>query len=316
MSDLVSVIVTSYNHAEYLKQRMDSLLTQTYENLEIIVVDDCSTDNSLEVLAGYKHDPRVRVVSQERNRGYAAANNLAVSLCRGEYILFAECDDYSEPTQAEILYQKLAANESVGVAFSGSNMVDGRGEKFREDFSLRETSFQKLCATDTLIPKETMQKFFLIACVIPNMSAAMLKKEYFAAVSGLSPLYKACADWDFWCRIAPTCDFYYVKEPLNNFRRHRNTVGSTFNLHQQVNETYALLYAAAAKIKLTIIERLTFRINMGFIWSIYITSAPLRWVKSFPGILVGTFKYEKLNILFLLLGMIKKGRLVFQRLLN
>lgn len=316
MDALVSIIVTSYNHAEYLDQRMKTLLNQTYKNIEIIVIDDCSSDNSLEVLEKYRGNTKVEIFAGEKNQGYAKACNSGVEKCHGEYIMFAECDDYNEPTHIEVLMNAIHNNKSTGVAFCRSNMVDSQGKRFGSDFDYRETEFKKLCASDTLIPQEKMQKYFLIACVIPNMSAALISKKHHQMINGLSSDYKACSDWDFWCRISQHCDFYYITKSLNNFRHHENSVRSTFSLQLQVNEMYALLYAAAEKINLTFTERLIFRINMGFIWSIYLTSAPFSWMKSFPGILIGSFKWEKLNVLFLFLGLVKKGRFVIQRLLT
>lgn len=316
MNDLVSIIVTSYNHSEYLEQRLTSLLNQTYKNIEIIVIDDCSTDDSLDVLTKFEQFSNIMIHALKKNQGYAAACNIGVGFSRGEFIMFAECDDFNEPTHVEILLEALHFNQSAGIVFCRSNMVDSHGKRFGSDFDYREAEFQKLCKTDTLIPQERAQRFFLIACVIPNMSAALIRKRYYQAVRGLSSGYKACADWDFWCRMSRHCDLYYIEKSLNNFRRHENSVQSTFSIQQQVNEMYTLLYSAAEKTHLTIIQKLIFKINMGFIWSICLTSSPLSWMKGFPRILIGSFKYEKLNVFFLFLGLIKKSRLVFKRLLN
>src|SRR5208283_3292537 len=107
MSDIVSIIVTSYNHAEYLRQRMESLLAQTYKAFEIIVVDDCSTDESLKVLKEYERDPRVKIVALDRNGGYANACNIGVKLSSGEFIMFAECDDYNDSDHVRVLLDKI-----------------------------------------------------------------------------------------------------------------------------------------------------------------------------------------------------------------
>jgi len=90
-NELVSIVVTSYNHAEYLEQRLQSLLDQTYSNFEIIVVDDNSTDNSRQVLEKYRNNPKIKLFYNEINYGHAKTCNLGVSKCRGEYVIFAEC---------------------------------------------------------------------------------------------------------------------------------------------------------------------------------------------------------------------------------
>ena len=170
MSKLVSVIVTSYNHAEFLPQRMQSLLEQTYENIEIIVVDDCSTDNSAQVLEQYKNERHVKLEYLSENRGYANACNHGVNLSKGEYIIFAECDDYNESDHIELLVDILNENEKVGVAFCKSNIVDETGEFQEDDFQFREKKFQLLHSKNSLIKK----------CIIPSAEALlsrMVKKK-------------------------------------------------------------------------------------------------------------------------------------------
>jgi glycosyltransferase involved in cell wall biosynthesis len=316
MKNLVSIIVTSYNHAEYLQQRIDSLLTQTYPNIEIIIIDDGSTDASVTVLRKYIKYQNVTIKLLEQNLGYANACNLGVSKSNGEYIMFAECDDYSEHDHVEVLTEKLNDYESAGVAYCKSRIVDRNGNELGDDFQYRERSFQRFCSKDTLIPKEAMKKFLLISCVIPNMSAALIKRKYFDRVLGLSSSYKACADWDFWCRISDECDFFYVASPMNNFRTHPTTVRSTFGISLQVLEIFDILYKTFMKTKLSLMERFKFRINIGFIWSIYITSTPINWLRSFPSILEGSIRYEKWILFFLMLGLTKKGYYIFNRLLR
>jgi glycosyltransferase involved in cell wall biosynthesis len=312
--DLVSVIVTSYNHAEYLGQRMDSLLKQTYDLIEIIVIDDYSTDKSRDVLENYKKYPHIKVVFFDKNVGYANACNYGVGLSSGEYIMFAECDDFNEPTHIAVLMDGLSAGENIGVAYCRSNMVDQNGKKSGDDFRYREKSFRKRCSEDTVISKEEMQKFFLIHCVIPNMSAALIRKKYYYLAGGLSSTYRACADWDFWCRVVQCCDFCYVTTPLNNFRTHSTTVRSTFGIKLQVSEMFDLLYNAFIRVRLNYFERFKFRMNLGFTWANFITHSPVNWIRSFPAIWLKSIQYEKLSILYLFLGLVRKSFYIFRKL--
>jgi len=302
MHDLISIIVTSYNHAEYLEQRIESLLAQTYKNLEIIVVDDCSSDRSIRVLDKYLMDERIRIVALDANQGYAYASNLGVSLSHGDYIMFAECDDFSESGQVEILHEVLSRNTKVGVVYSKSNMVGSDGRKWGDDFRYRETAFRELCFRDTLIPRDRMQRFFLKSCVIPNMSAAMIRKVYFNEVGGLSQSYRACADWDFWCRIAKHCDFYYIATQLNNFRSHASTVRETVGITSQLLEMYRLLYDAYRKTELNRKERCKFKINTGFIWASYIPSSLTNWLKSFFPVWMGSLRYDPFTVIYLMIA--------------
>lgn len=307
MNNLVSVVVTSYNHAEYLRQRMDSLLRQTHDALQIVVVDDCSTDGSMEVLKAYEGFPRIQIVGLDKNIGYAGACNLGVSLCEGEFIMFAECDDFNEPDHVKILLERLMANEGVGVAFCRSNVVDDQGALLGDDFQVRDKRFKKLCFKDTLIEKGVMQEFLLSACVIPNMSAALIRKPYFERAGGLSSLYKASADWDFWCRISELCDFYYVSRPLNNFRTHPTTVRSTFGLRLQMVEMFDFLYGFARRLDLKGARRFRFKLGTAVIWGGRFRGNGLNWLKSFPYIWMDSLKYDKLSILYLFLAAAAKA---------
>jgi len=305
--DLISVIVTNYNHAKYLDQRMESLLNQTYPNLEIIVIDNCSTDNSLEVLAKYKNRPQVKIVALEKNGGFVNSCNLGVSMSRGEFFIFAEADDYNAPTQIERLHQAMAGHEEIGVAFCRSFMVDGQGKVYDEDFNHRDRSFKKLCSKDTLIPKRLAQRFFLFSCIIPNFSAALFRRKYYDLAGGISAHLKACPDWELWFRIVPHCDFYYLTSPLNYFRRHAKSAQGLMSMQSLITDIMELLYTASRTVDLTFWEQFLFRVNIGVIWGRYRKDAPGIWWKSFPSIWRYSLKYDKLSLMFLMLAFIKRG---------
>ena len=94
----VSVVVPNYNHGRFLPQRIDSILGQTFQDFELILLDDCSTDNSRMILSSYAGDPRVRIEFNSANSGSPFKQwNKGVRLARGEYVWIAESDDYAEP---------------------------------------------------------------------------------------------------------------------------------------------------------------------------------------------------------------------------
>jgi glycosyltransferase involved in cell wall biosynthesis len=306
MDELVSIIVTSYNHAEYLKQRMESLLKQTYSPVEIIVIDDCSTDESIIVLDKYVKRPNIEIIALDKNGGHANACNLGVALCKGKYVMFAECDDYNEPEHIEILMRSLLENKTTGAAYCRSNMVDSHGQIIGNDFQHREKSFKDLCSKDTLIPRDMMQKFFLISCVIPNMSAALIKKKYFNVVGGFDTQYKVCADWDFWGRIADHCDFFYISKTLNNFRRHPTTVENKFGFQIQSLEIFDILYKRFSGMHLNYLEKLKFRAAVCTVWGTQIKEHPVEWMKSFFSMWRQGSKYDAFIILNLILWVGKR----------
>lgn len=306
-SPLVSIIVTSYNHAEYLEQRMNSLINQTYKNVEIIVVDDCSSDNSLTILNKYKSFSGTQIISLKENIGYASAGNLGVNMSKGEYIVFAECDDYCEAEFIEMLVSKMIKYPEIGVTFCVSNIVDSNGIIKDIDYNARDKEFKRYCSKDTIIPQKIIQKFFLNSCVIPNMSASMIRKSLFVQVGGLSSSFKMCADWDLWCRLANISVFYYLKSPLNYYRTHKTTARNTIGIEVQMSEIYSLLQNAYTSIKLSSIEKLKFRAHLASSWGGMIVRNPSEGIQSFTKVLGKSVQYDKLSLLYLVLWFTLRG---------
>lgn len=114
---LVSVIIAAYNVEAYINECIESLLNQTYKNIEIIVCDDCSTDKTLEILLQYKDIPFLKVISNDSNKKQAYSRNKCINLSRGKYILIQDADDLSEPTRIE----KLIAAFENEIDFVGSS---------------------------------------------------------------------------------------------------------------------------------------------------------------------------------------------------
>lgn len=296
----VSAIVTSYNHAEYLDQRMQSLLAQSYQPLQIIVVDDCSQDNSLAVLEKYKNLPNVTIVALEENGGYANACNVGVSMASGDYIIFSECDDYCESNQIAKLLEKFDEGSSIGVVYSSSNIVNEKGDFLFNDFIGRENKFKNQCIYDCLIKSEKIQMYFAVSCVVPNMSAALIKKDLFFLCGKFSDKYKICADWDFWCRLSRICDFYYIRKPYNNFRTHPKTVRNLSKADKSATEIMNLLYDHYRKMN----KKHTSRIRFLFGMSRIIVGLSLSNPRKFPRIYYASISYDKLNIVAPVIGII------------
>ena len=127
----VSVIVPNYNHAPFLKQRIDSILGQTYQDFELILLDDCSTDNSCDIMEQYRSNPHVsHIVYGESNSGSAFRQwDKGIALAKGEWIWVAESDDYSEPFFLERLMGEVASVSDCVLAYSATYWVDQQGQK-------------------------------------------------------------------------------------------------------------------------------------------------------------------------------------------
>lgn len=268
VSGLVSVVVASYNHARYLPRRMESLIDQTYGSMEILVIDDCSPDNSVEVLQAYGGRSGVRLVLRERNGGWVAVSNQGAGMSRGEYILFANCDDDCEPSMVEGLVRALEAHPTAGLAFCRSLMVDENGDVLGDDFRIREPSFRRRCGEDCFIPRDEMRRFLMHSCVIPNLSAALMRRCCFERVGGLSPDFRVCSDWDLFFRLAEEADFAYVARPLNHFRQHGRTIRSANKGRVTYDEYFRLLLGQIRRGGFTAAERARYRFHVMYLWAV------------------------------------------------
>jgi glycosyltransferase involved in cell wall biosynthesis len=121
----VTVITPNYNHARYLPRRLESILGQTFQDFELIILDNASTDNSREVIEWYAKDPRVKTIFNAANNGSTFRQwSLGLGHARGEYVWFAESDDYAAPTLLETLVDRLDRHPNVGLAYCQSWVVD------------------------------------------------------------------------------------------------------------------------------------------------------------------------------------------------
>lgn len=133
---LISVIVGNYNTPEkYLRESIDSILQQTYSDFELIIVDDCSTDNSLEVIRSYT-DPRIKVLCNEENRGLAYSLNRALDICQGEYVARMDCDDVCFPQRFERQIAYMRDNPDVILCGTHIRFIDENGDSPRGDWKI------------------------------------------------------------------------------------------------------------------------------------------------------------------------------------
>ena len=303
---LVSVVFTSYNHQEFLQQALNSLINQTYKNIEIIIVDDNSSDGSKDILETYKNIKNIKLHLLSKNTGsYVKASNYGANFANGEYLIFAQCDDFSEPNQIQMLMDAFFLNENIGVVYSKSNLVDENGFTYSDDFIRREKAFKKRCITDTIIKGNEMREFLSFACVIPNLSAALIKKDLFQLSGGLSIDYILAADWAFWLELSERTDFYYISTPLNNFRQHSTTIRSRVKIAVQIEEVYRIFYKHIYKHKLVGKAKERMKIGAASVWFWFFLENKLSWIKSFPLLLKNTFRFEKLNLYYLSAGFFK-----------
>jgi glycosyltransferase involved in cell wall biosynthesis len=228
---IVTVIIPNYNHERYLSKRIESVLEQTYQDFEILLLDDCSPDNSRELISNYAAlDTRIQPVFNEYNSGSTFKQwNKGIALAKGEFIWLAESDDYADPTLLSSLVACLEANPRVGLAYCDSFSVDENGELM--PMHTWEPFLAELDATlwkhDFTRPGiELVRRFMSYRNIIPNASAVLLRRSTLKQVGPADESFKVLGDWLFWAKILSVSDVSFVARPLNYFRTHRNNVRS------------------------------------------------------------------------------------------
>lgn len=217
---LVSVIVPNYNHAPYLEQRIESILNQTYKNFEIILLDDCSTDRSHDVIEQYRHHVKVsHAVCNEQNSGSTFRQwDKGISLAKGDYIWIAESDDWCEPSLLQTLMEGLNANPSCTVAYCQSFYVRNGNEVFYH------THTQQLA--ECMNGMEYVNKYLIYHSTIYNASMVVFKKFAYQSIPKAYMDFRFCGDWVFWSEMVSKGDVFISGKLLNYFRSHNTDVST------------------------------------------------------------------------------------------
>jgi len=196
----VSVVIPTYNRAELLKRAIRTVLNQTYQDFELIVVDDGSTDNTEEVVRSF-NDNKVIYIKHERNRGAPAARNTGIRAARGEYVAFQDSDDewLPEKLEKQIEVFKTASLE-VGVVYTGFWRIEGDKRTF--------------VPSSDITPKEDAIHDALLKSNFIGIPNTLVKKECFEKAGMFDEKLPMLEDWELWIRISKYYCFKYIDEAL------------------------------------------------------------------------------------------------------
>lgn len=201
---LISVIIPNYNYGDYIADAIESVLSQTYPEVEIIVVDDGSTDDSKSKVI--KYGSRVRLV-QQQNKGVSAARNRGIAESNGRFIAFLDADDKWHPEKLSRQFEQMN-NPKVGMVYCGLQYMDAKGRFLSVNLSGSEGYVLKELA-------------LLEGPGVPaSGSSALVRRECFERVGLFDESLSTSADWDMWRRIACHYEIRIVREPLVFYRVH------------------------------------------------------------------------------------------------
>jgi glycosyltransferase involved in cell wall biosynthesis len=215
-SPLVSIVIPTYNHAPMLQRALATVIEQTYQNWNAIVVNNFSTDNTLEVVAKF-NDPRIQCVNFRNNGVIGASRNEGIKLATGEYVAFLDSDDTWFPTKVE---------KSVSSLENGSDLV------CHAEYWIDESGKSRLV---TYGPSEAATHHNLIYKGNRiSTSATMVRATLLKEVNGfdVSPELISTEDYDLWIRLAAKSNkFAFINEPLGEYHRHDNNVSANIEKH-------------------------------------------------------------------------------------
>src|ERR1035438_7391344 len=228
----ISVVIPNYNHSRFLSKRIESVLKQTLQDFELILLDDGSTDNSRSILSGYADDPRAIIKFDEVNSGNPFKQwNKGVNLACGEYVWIAESDDYASEHLLDKLSACLDAEPSAAFAYCRSwrVSVDDRAKGFLDPWFVGENQQHRWTADYCVDGQEECRNYLVRWNTVPNASAVVFRKAVYQRVGGADESLSVCGDWKLWAAMALTGKVSYLAEPLNYNRFHDASVRSITN---------------------------------------------------------------------------------------
>jgi len=209
----VSVIIPTYNRASLLKQAIQSVLNQTYQNFEIIVIDDASTDNTKKTIQSFD-SKKITYICHEKNKGGSAARNTGIKLAKGEYMAFLDSDDEWLPKK---LFKQLElfakSSQGVGVVYTGFTKID----------NIKNIS-------KSVMPKKhgRIYHLLLLKNYVGTTSTPLLKRECIEKVGLFDENLPSAQDWDMWIRISKYFNFKYIPKPLVKYNIHQLTISKNY----------------------------------------------------------------------------------------
>ncbi|WP_066459824.1 glycosyltransferase [Castellaniella caeni] len=218
---LVSVCIASYNHQDYIEECIESVLNQTYENVEIIVIDDVSTDDSYALVLDLfkRFADRIRCERNPKNLGVSLTSNRALSLARGQYVALLGSDDRMCADRIARQVQFLESRQEVVACFTAVRVIDAHGETQAALDAVADMFAQPIYN----LRKQLFSGNFL------NAPSAMVRADVFRQIGWFSPFLLYTQDYDAWLRLLDHGEIHRIDEPLTEYRVH----GTNLSFSQQ-----------------------------------------------------------------------------------
>lgn len=240
---LISVLMTLYNHENFVADAINSVLDQTYDNWELLIVNDCSTDNSEKVVQSF-NDKRIRYYKNEQNKGTIISLNSIIKKAKGEYIAILDSDDMwtKEKLNKQLCF--MQKHIRYYATFTQADIVDINGKPYPKN---RNADIGKnIYMQDNLNREDLLRRFFYKGNCLAHPSL-VVKKEVFKNVGMHDLRFRQLHDLEFYTRLLLKYDACIIQEPLLNVRRIKKnndsvSAQSMDNARRSRNETSLLIY--------------------------------------------------------------------------
>ena len=234
MKPLVSVIIPNYNYARYVCEAIDSVLTQTYPNIEIIVVDDGSKDESKEILQSY--GGKIKTILQQ-NQGVSAARNNGLTESKGEFIAFLDADDVWLPQKIEKQIERFLSDDLLGLVHVGVEDIDADGKHLSNHLDGLEGDIS--------------HEFLLFnrAVVLGGGSGIIIRRQILEEIGGFDTRLSTSADWDVFHQVSSRSKVGFIAEVLLKYRIHgSNMHGNIRRMEREMMLGFEKAFAAKPNV--------------------------------------------------------------------
>lgn len=233
---LVSVCISSFNHERYIAEAIESVLAQTYPNIEIIVLDDASSDATPAIVQNYarRFPQRIHAIFLEENEGPARGTNRTFAQARGTFVALLGSDDRMHPSRIEQQVLFLAANPGHVAVFTEINVIDSQGKRAQNHESIEHLFNQRIAN----LRRQLLAGNFL------NAPSALIRKADLLAVGGYTPVLRYAQDFDLWGRLLIRGELAKLPQRLTEFRVH----GANLSVSGQTEPAFAARCETVATI--------------------------------------------------------------------
>jgi glycosyltransferase involved in cell wall biosynthesis len=237
----VTVVVPNFNHERFLRQRLASVAAQTFNDIEIVLLDDCSTDGSRAVLSDFARTSAVpsRTAFNEANSGSPFNQwRKGAEMATGEFLWIAESDDVADPRLLHAAMEAVARRPSVGLVYCQSRIIDEQGTDLGTNLAYTDPIDTRRWQADYVNDgRDECGRYLCRYNTIPNASAVVVRRDRFLAASRAATGLRLTGDWMIWAGVLLASDVAYVAAPLNSFRVHMATVRKTTSVPRMLDES-------------------------------------------------------------------------------